>query len=105
MFRWLPHHREEKINELSQRVAARSQPLTWPLVQGRIKAMTEDEARGYIRARAGMFITRELGLALTQEPLSSGMRDEVRERAMSELISMVWTQHVGKVSAPRRRAA
>ncbi len=57
-----------RVSALIDRIVSRSHGALWRRVRDRAPVMTQNEARGYIRARAALVIEREIGIASTEAP-------------------------------------
>ena len=84
---WRP---SERLTEIAQRVAERSQREVAQRVAGRTAGMSAAERRGYIRARSAVIIQRESAVALaeTQQPRAAD-RAALVELATNAVIAAV----------------
>ena len=87
---WLPS--EAKLVQLADRLAATCQDQVWRLVQHQALAMSPAEARGYVRARAGLIVkhTVESELARSQRWQSAG--EQLRELTTEQIVRLVAAQ-------------
>lgn len=77
---------ESKLVQLADRLAAKCQEQVWRLVQQQALVMSPAEARGYVRARAGLIVKHtvetELASARRLAPASERLRDLTTEQVV-----------------------
>lgn len=103
------HVYREKISNLVDRIVARGQNSVWHRVQKRIRTLTADQARGYVRARAAHVIDREMGIVCIEQPeLNQVLYDaivmQVRQRLIEVTIQQARRLRDARTNE-RRRAA
>jgi hypothetical protein len=100
--------RQGMLDNLISRVAARCEPVVWARVFPTAATMDLAQARGYIRARAALVITREIQIATASlPPVSAAMCDEIRRAVTQRLVHHTLTEISLRrpMSAVPRRAA
>ncbi|MCR9117643.1 MAG: hypothetical protein NXI22_11925 [bacterium] len=96
-----------RIATLADEVARRSRPHVWNAVRQRINQLTHNEARGYVRARAGEIIRQTAEQALESSGESALHLNELIENSFESSIRLVLTESrtVRIESAVERNAA
>lgn len=82
---------ESKMIQIADRLAAQCQEQVWRLVQHNAVDMGPAEARGYIRARAGLIVknTVEVELAIAGR---SGDSDHLRDLTTDRVVRLISAQ-------------
>jgi hypothetical protein len=97
---------ESKLNELARDVAERCRHDVWDKVWRRVPAMETAEARGYVRARAAIVVSREVDWVADHSKWVNGSR---RQRLFDQTLTNVTQLIVAAARAvhvaPARRAA
>jgi len=105
MFNWFTRQQRQKIDSLAALVAARSQSEAWEATAGTLKQLSEPAARGYIRGRAGIIVSRELFLATRSDQITAVQHQQIRESAVLQLVDAILAEHRQRQLTPQRRAA
>ena len=94
----------ERLTESPERIASSKFEQVWERVRGHVFDLGSNEARGYVRARAGMIVDRALHDAAPK--LSSAAVAKLRVLTLDTVIRRV-TAHVHETRQPHleRRAA
>ena len=97
---------ESKMIQVADRLAAKCQEQVWRIVQQHAVTMTPEEARGYVRARAGLLVkhTVEAELASGRSRHDS---DRLRDLTSERVVRLIGAQlrAVRPVARGVRRAA
>lgn len=97
---------EAKLKDLARDVAERCRHDVWDKVWRRVPAMDMAEARGYVRARAAIVVSREVDWIAEHSKWVNGAR---RQRLFDQTLALVTQLIVAEARAvhvaPARRAA
>lgn len=91
LFEFLPWiRRQANMDDLTSRVAKRSQNAVWQRVEPNCMVMCPAEARGYVRVRAAEIIGREVDIATaTDKTVTSHQRSQVVEAALERVVRSI----------------
>lgn len=98
----------DPVAEAANQLARRTESSVWQRVEHRLAAMSLDEGRGYIRARAAIVIDRQVDVLLAeQRQIAAKDRRALVDRATDVVIARVVEIHLTAKSRPRgqRQAA
>ncbi|MFC1757452.1 hypothetical protein ACFL2H_01615 [Planctomycetota bacterium] len=100
--------RQSIMDELTSRIAKRSQNAVWQRVEAHCMTMCPREARGFVRVRAAEVVGRELDVAIVgNDDIASVDRgpllEAALERVVRSIIAHIRALHVQPVR--HRRAA
>lgn len=105
MLTWFSRQHRQQMDALAARVSTRSQSEAWTNTYRALDTMNEFAARGYIRAKAGIIVSRELFLATRTTHLTAQDQLTVRENAMQRLIQSIVSEQRNRQLVCARRAA
>ena len=84
----------DRVDELSRRIAERSQGAVWQRVAHRIDSLAGSEARGYVRARAGAIVLRETNLIVAEENIrAESLPMKIYQAALERVIDLIAEQN------------
>jgi hypothetical protein len=91
LFELLPWIRRQAImDELTGRVAKRSQNAVWRRVEQNCMVMCPAEARGYVRVRAAEIVGREVEIATASNTaIASQQRSQILEAALDRVVRSI----------------
>jgi methylphosphotriester-DNA--protein-cysteine methyltransferase len=87
---WLPS--EAKLVQLADRLAATCQDQVWRLVQHQALAMSPAEARGYVRARAGLIVKHTVEAELERSQRWESAADRLRDLTTEQIVRQLSAQ-------------
>jgi hypothetical protein len=97
---------ESKLALLADRLAAACQEQVWRVVQQQALAMSPAEARGYVRARAGLIVKRTVDAELERAAQWSSRREQLRDLTTETVVRVIGAQlRAVRPSKSLRRAA
>lgn len=98
---------ETKLARAADRLAALCQEQVWRLVQQRALAMSPAEARGYVRARAGLLVKRTVEAELARSRHLAGARERLLDLTTDQVVRLIGAQlrAVRPALRSQRRAA
>lgn len=97
---------ESKVNQLARDVAERCRHDVWDRVWRRVATMEAAEARGYVRARAAMVVSREVEwVAVQSTNLSETRRERLFDQALVCVTQLILAEARALQVAPARHAA
>ncbi|MDA0660517.1 MAG: hypothetical protein O2931_12760 [Planctomycetota bacterium] len=105
MLTWFSRQHRQQMDSLAARISARSQAEAWTSTYRALADMNEFAARGYISAKAGIIVSREMFLATRTTQLTEQDVLAVRENAMQRLIHSIVSEQRNRQLVPVRRAA
>jgi hypothetical protein len=83
---------EAKLVRAADRLAATCQEQVWRLVQERALAMSPAEARGYVRARAGLIVKHAVDAELASSRQWSRWPDRLRDVTTDQVVRLIGAQ-------------
>jgi hypothetical protein len=91
LFELLPWFRRQAImDELTSRIAKRSQNAVWLRVEPNCMVMCPAEARGYVRVRAAEIVGREVDIATARNTaIASQHRTQILEAALDRVVRSI----------------
>lgn len=97
---------ESKMIQVADRLAAMCQEQVWRIVQQHALTMTPAEARGYVRARAGLLVKQTVDAELASRR-SGHDREHLRDLTTERVVRLIGAQlrAVRPVARGVRRAA
>lgn len=103
---WRRFH-DSKLRDAALRVAQQCESEIVSAVAHKLGAMSEMEARGYIKARSGLLIERRLAAAYAGRQLSRDRYSRLENLALETLCRLVYVEVASRQLAPAtvRRAA
>lgn len=97
---------EAKMNELVRDMAERCRHEVWEKVWRRVPAMETPEARGYVRARAAIVISREVDWTAERSKwINSARQQRLFDATLARVTQMIVAEARAVHVAPVRRAA
>jgi hypothetical protein len=96
---------ESKLALLADRLAAACQEQVWRVVQPQALAMSPAEARGYVRARAGLIVTPTVDAELSRSRQWNARREQLRDLTTDHVVRVIGAQLRAVRPAQMRRAA
>lgn len=98
--------RNVRMEELAARIAERAVMEVERRLSSVIHSMSQDEARGYVRARAAKPVRQQLQLVLSSVPaLTPEQAQEIHARATERTVTLVVSAFVRVTQEPKRRRA
>jgi hypothetical protein len=102
-WQWMSGRRQDTLSEVANRVVALVTESARPLVERRIARMGTNEARGYVRARAGHLLAEAIAMVTAHDRPSRRLSTEVVLAASLEQLLHVLQRRPAHVTI--RRAA
>lgn len=97
---------EAKMHELVRDVAERCRHEVWERVWRRVPAMDTAEARGYVRARAAIVVSREVDWTAERTKwINSARQQRLFDAALARVTQLIVAEARAVHVAPVRRAA
>jgi hypothetical protein len=83
---------ETKLLRAADRLAATCQEQVWRLVQTRALAMSPAEARGYVRARAGLLVKHAVEAELARSRQFQSHLDRLLDLTTEQVVRLIGAQ-------------
>lgn len=98
---------ESKMIQVADRLAAKCQEQVWRIVQHQAVAMSPAEARGYVRARAGLLVLHAVEAEVHSTRRGGADREQLRDLTTERVVRLIGAQlrAVRPVARGTRRAA
>lgn len=98
---------ESKMIQLADRLAAKCQEQVWRIVQTHALVMSPAEARGYVRARAGLIVKHAVEAEVPHGRLEDAHGERLRDMTTERVVRLIGAQLRAVRPAARgaRRAA
>jgi hypothetical protein len=83
---------ESKLALLADRLAAACQEQVWRVVQQHALVLSPAEARGYVRARAGLIVARTVDAELQRSSQWAARREQLRDLTTETVVRVIGAQ-------------
>jgi hypothetical protein len=83
---------ESKLAQVADHLAAACQEQVWRLVQSQTLTMHPAEARGYVRARAGLIVARAVDAELRRSSQWATARERLRDLTTDQVVRVIGAQ-------------